>query len=215
MDTAYTCKWFAPLSEVHIEEPDYHAADVWDKALLGQGCRNEGKAVGNMSQPRHSLAWEWDCFVCKYVCPPQSACLTKISAYQTVMHAQDMEWVSTVVNRIQRMIQFKFRILLYGVIDDLYQESACFFQYVLLDEVRYTRYYLICNYGYFSEGFSDNRLQNYQQLKQKYRAAGNDFETLTRIANLIFTLSDEYQVTYQYTHSHDIVVHVRLFTHLR
>ena len=52
----------------------------------------------------------------------------------------------------------------------------------------------------FSEGFSDNRLQNYQQLKQKYRAAGNDFETLTRIANLIFTLSDEYQVTYQYTH---------------
>ena len=42
VDTAYTCKWFAPLSEVHIEEPDYHAADVWDKALLGQGCRNEG-----------------------------------------------------------------------------------------------------------------------------------------------------------------------------
>ena len=41
MDTAYTCKWFAPLSEVHIEEPDYHAADVWDKAVLG-GSRSGG-----------------------------------------------------------------------------------------------------------------------------------------------------------------------------
>jgi hypothetical protein len=59
---------------------------------------------------------------------------------------------------------------------------------------------ILCNYNYFSEGFSDNRLQNYQQLKQKYRAAGNDFETLTRIANLIFMLSDEYQVSSQCIH---------------
>jgi hypothetical protein len=43
VDTAYTCKWFAPLGEVHIEEPDYYAADVWDKALLEQGRRNEGR----------------------------------------------------------------------------------------------------------------------------------------------------------------------------
>ena len=64
------------------------------------------------------------------------------------------------------------------------------------------RYDLICNYDYFSEGFDDNRLQNYQQLKQKYRAAGNDFETLTRIANLIFTLSDEYLVIPNAQHIH-------------
>ena len=54
----------------------------------------------------------------------------------------------------------------------------------------------------FSEGFGDNRLQNYQQLKQKYRAAANDFETLTQIANLIFTLSDEYQVIPNAQHIH-------------
>lgn len=29
----------------------------------------------------------------------------------------------------------------------------------------------------------------------RYKAAGKDFEILTRIANLVFTLSDEYQVT--------------------
>ena len=61
VDTAYTCKWFAPLSEVHIEEPDYHAADVWDKALLGQGCRNEGKAG---RQHVSATLWEWGHFVC-------------------------------------------------------------------------------------------------------------------------------------------------------
>ena len=73
--------------------------------------------------------------------------------------------------------------------------------------------YTIYNYDYlFSEGFDDNQLHNYQQLKQKYRAAGNDFETLTRIANLIFTLSDEYQViTCHHLHKHKHIKN-RMFT---
>ena len=34
VDTSYICKWFAPLSKIQIEEPDYNS-DVWDKALVG------------------------------------------------------------------------------------------------------------------------------------------------------------------------------------
>ena len=49
---------------------------------------------------------------------------------------------------------------------------------------------------FFSGEFeNDDCLQSYQQLKMRYKAAGKDFEILTRIANLVFTLSDEYQVT--------------------
>lgn len=39
------------------------------------------------------------------------------------------------------------------------------------------------------------RVHSYHQLKNKYRAAVDDFDTLTRIANLVYTLSDEYQAS--------------------
>ena len=41
---------------------------------------------------------------------------------------------------------------------------------------------------------SDSRWQGYRELKDKYKAAEKDFETLLKIAHLIYSLSEEYQV---------------------
>ena len=93
MDMAYTCKWFAPLSEVHIEEPDYHAADVWDKALLGHHRRNN-----NNGGRIHVSVWSYEIGVgfCVQICmSAQSDCLTNacfaIDNCMFSSHAQDVD----------------------------------------------------------------------------------------------------------------------------
>ena len=58
VDTTYTCKWFAPLNEVHIEEPDYHAFDVWDKALQ-QGRQIVGGGGGWICRRNTTLVFDF------------------------------------------------------------------------------------------------------------------------------------------------------------
>lgn len=52
-----------------------------------------------------------------------------------------------------------------------------------------------CCAGSFEDDHQVQSYENYQQLKKKHRAAGKDFEILTKIANLIITLSEEYQAS--------------------